>query len=155
MPDQYDIAPTDNDTLANAVALGASTTNGLTLYNAVLYPSDPGNDQDWYIVYGSAGYQYTVSAAPDTGFVYPYMFMEIFGPDKVTLVGQVPAPIIPPQLDRQQHRQLLRSYCARVRQPDQRNLSRNLDLQCANRHALAHALDARSHRHTRAGPGRL
>jgi hypothetical protein len=92
LPDQYDsstYAPTYNDSLAHAVALGASTTTGLTLYNAVLYPSDPGNDQDWYIVYGSVGYQYAVSAAPDTGFVYPYMVMEIFGPDKVTLVGQV------------------------------------------------------------------
>ncbi len=89
LPDQYDIPPNNNDTITNAVALGASTTTGLTLYNAALYPSDPGNDQDWYIIYGSTGYQYAVSAAPDTGFVYPYMLMQIFGPDKVTLVGQV------------------------------------------------------------------
>ena len=89
LPDQYDVAPNNNDTITNAVALGATTTTGLTLYNATLYPSDPGNDQDWYIIYGSASYQYSVSAAPDSGFVYPYMLMQIFGPDKVTLVGQV------------------------------------------------------------------
>jgi len=92
LPDQYDssvYAPNYNDTLAHAVALGASTTSGLTLYNATLYPSDPGNDQDWYIIYGSAGYQYTVGAAPDSGFVYPYMLMQVFGPDQVSLVGQV------------------------------------------------------------------
>jgi hypothetical protein len=89
LPDQYDIAPNNNDTITNAVALGASTTSGLTLYNATLYPSDPGNDQDWYIVYGSAGYQYSVNAAPDTGFVYPYLFMQILAPDRVTVVGTV------------------------------------------------------------------
>jgi len=92
LPDQYDsstYAPNYNDALANAVALGASTTTGLTLYNAVLYPSDPGNDQDWYAIYGLVGYQYSVSAGPDTGYTYPYLFLEIYAPDKTTLVGRV------------------------------------------------------------------
>jgi hypothetical protein len=91
LPDVYDsstYAPYYNDDIDHAVALGAATTNGLTLYNAVLHPN-PADDQDWYIIYGSAGYQYSVSAAPDTGFVYPYMLMQIFGPDKVTVVGTV------------------------------------------------------------------
>ena len=91
LPDQYDsstYAPTYNDALANAVSLDTSTTSGLTLYNAVLYPADPGNDQDWYTIYGVAGYQYSVIASPDTGFVNPYLFIAVIAPDKVTQIGQ-------------------------------------------------------------------
>jgi len=89
-PDQYDsstYAPTYNDTRANAIALGSSTTSDLTLYNAVLY-SDPGSDQDWFTIYGVAGYQYSVIAAPDTGFINPYLFIEVIAPDTVTIIGQ-------------------------------------------------------------------
>jgi hypothetical protein len=92
VPDQYDssiYAPDYNDYITRSVALGASTTSGLTLYNAARYPSDPGSDQDWYTLYGVTGYQYSVIAGPDTSFINPYLFVEVFAPDnKVTPIGQ-------------------------------------------------------------------
>lgn len=60
---------------------------GRTLYNTS-YP-DYRDDNDWYATYGGAGYQYSVSASPESGYTYPYLFLEIYAPDKTTLIGRV------------------------------------------------------------------
>jgi len=74
-----------NEDINNAKVLLNLT--GRTLYNTG-YP-DPRDDNDWYATYGGTGYQYSVSAAPESGYIYPYLFLEIYAPDKTTLVGRV------------------------------------------------------------------
>ncbi len=74
-----------NEDINNAKVLLNLT--GRTLYNTG-YP-DPRDDNDWYATYGGTGYQYSVSAAPESGYTYPYLFLEIYAPDKTTLVGRV------------------------------------------------------------------
>jgi hypothetical protein len=60
---------------------------GLTLYSTA-FPN-PIDDEDWFLIYGTAGYQYAVSAAPDSPYANPYLFLEVIGPNKTSLVGQV------------------------------------------------------------------
>ena len=74
-PDIYDSSPPFNEDPAHAALLSQGSLTGLTLYNASLYSTSPGSDQDWYYFYGLQGYQYTVSAAPDG--TYPYLSMRI------------------------------------------------------------------------------
>ena len=84
MPDQYDTPPNHNDAITEVVALGQASITGLTICRInppsklSCNPDVGDDDQDWFRLYALAGYEYTVSAAPDG--TYPYLFMRITGP---------------------------------------------------------------------------
>jgi hypothetical protein len=87
LPDVYDNPPGANDTITTAAILSQNYVTGLTLCNlAYCDPGVPSDDQDWYAIYALAGFHDAVSAASDG--VYPVLNMQIYGPDKTTLIGQ-------------------------------------------------------------------
>jgi hypothetical protein len=87
-PDQYDIPPGANDTITTAAVLGDPSYTGLTLCNlASCNPYVPNDDQDWYVISAVKQHFYTVNAV--TNWVYPILNMQVYQPDRVTLVGQV------------------------------------------------------------------
>jgi hypothetical protein len=87
-PDQYDTPPNHNDTVDQAVALGQTSVTGLTLCNqSYCDPNVPSEDQDWFVIFGVAGYHYEVNSVADG--IYPALNMRVYKPDKTTLLGQV------------------------------------------------------------------
>jgi len=87
-PDQYDNPPGANDTIMTAAPLGQNDVTGLTLCNlASCDPNTPNDDQDWYVISSVKDYHYQVNAATDGA--YPVLNMQVYQPDRVTLVGQV------------------------------------------------------------------
>ena len=89
--DYYDTPPRSNGTITDALVwavLGQNNITGLTLCNqASCDPSIPSSDEDWYVIYAVQGYHYIVNAAPDGA--YPVLNMQVFRPDRTTLVGGV------------------------------------------------------------------
>jgi hypothetical protein len=87
-PDQYDNPPGANDTLTHATPLGQNDVTGLTLCNlAYCNPNIPNGDGDWYVIYGVAGYYYTVHAESDGPF--PVLNLRVIKPDKTTQLEEV------------------------------------------------------------------
>jgi hypothetical protein len=90
LPDLYDNPPGSNDTITTASTLNGNSVTGLTLCNQAVCNANVGSDDnDWYSIFSGAGYQYTVNAAPENGYTYPYLFMEIVAPDRTTVIGTV------------------------------------------------------------------
>ena len=68
--------------------LGDPRYTGLTLCNiSRCSPNVANKDQDWYAIAAVKQHFYTVTAV--SNWIYPILNMQVYQPDRVTLVGQV------------------------------------------------------------------